>query len=187
VNDNIYFFNAGAPGSNPDRALWNFDWSINTNTTGTGSIDIGELTYLLEIDYNPSGTTPFTSWDLINDPGPDFDHSFGNNGTDSSTDTVGTLANYPSLIADNSGYYVAQNSWNMAFFNDRWNPNVFDPNAIGTYDITLTAYDGDSAVASTTIRVLVGGGAPVPEPASLALLGIGIAGLAGARLRKRRT
>ncbi len=164
---------------------WNFDWTVNTNFDGSTSRNIDDLTYLLSIDYDPGVGTNFLSFDPITPSSavPFFDHSIGTNATTNGGGTeAGDAATYASLIAGNN---VLQQSWRHAFFT---HPTLaYDPTIDGTYDITLTAFDSSGQVASTSIQVIIGaGGAPIPEPATLSLLGLGLAGIGFVRRRKQR-
>ena len=159
--DGTYTFEAGL-GAPPDHAVWAFDWSVNTDYTGTTSDKLSDFTYLLEIDYDPSAGTNFLAWDHISAPtGPIpftppanpgfYDHSFGTNATANGGGTEATnAATYAPLVA---GRNVAQNSWRFSFFNEP--PFTFDPNAIGRYDIRLTAFDGPNVAAQVGIQIKV--------------------------------
>lgn len=85
---------------------------------------------------------------------------------------------------------VFQNSWNLGMnFLTSGAPGVtppaggaFDPNAAGEYTFALAAYDAQgNELARSAIQVNVNG---VPEPGSVALAGLALAGLAGLRRRK---
>jgi hypothetical protein len=186
--DGTYSFNAGTPiGAPAGNGEWAFEWSINTDydEDNPSGYLLDSLVYQIRIDYDPGIGTNYQTFDLIND-GSYWDHSIGDNSTGNGAGIEAiTEAEYATYI---STYNVAQNSWRMTFFDDA--THVFDPDVDGTYDFELIAYDPDdldNPLASTSMQIIVGAGAPVPEPASIALLGIGIAGLAGARLRKRRS
>jgi hypothetical protein len=59
-------------------------------------------------------------------------------------------ANYAANLAANN---VAQNSWRFSFFNEP--PFAFDPNAIGRYDVRLTAFSGMTVAAEVEIQIKV--------------------------------
>jgi hypothetical protein len=159
--DGTYTFEAGL-GAPPDHAVWAFDWSVNTDYNGMTGDKLSDFTYLLEIDYDPSAGTNFLAWDHISAPtspipftppaNPGFyDHSFGTNATANGGGTEATnAATYAPLVAGNN---VAQNSWRFSFFNEP--PFTFDPNAIGRYDIRLTAFAGPSVAAQVAIQIKV--------------------------------
>lgn len=185
--DGTYSFVAGSAfGQSASTAVWSFEWSINTDLSGTSGVDLADLTYRLGLDYNPSQGTAFVAFDPIHafNPGEadgHWDHSIGDNSTGNGAGAEATdIAGYNALLDANN---LAQQSWKA-----HWYIPFFNPNLDATYDIYLAAYDGNGGeVARTNIQIIVGnGGAPVPEPATMTLLGLGLAGL-GVRFRKRKS
>lgn len=165
-----YLFTAGkaptgfgfAPPPN-NTPVWSVDWSVNTNfDNGAPGRNLGDLTYEIGLDFDPSGSTNFLTWDPITVPDTIpfypplttvfWDHSIGTNATGNG---MGVEANdaptYATLLANNN---VAQNSWNYEFFNN--SPfNTFDATVAGDYEVYLKAFDGNTELASTTIHIIV--------------------------------
>ena len=50
-----------APGS-PQTAIWNFEWSVNTNYTGSGANNLNAYTYEIGLDADPSVGTNFLTF-----------------------------------------------------------------------------------------------------------------------------
>ena len=184
--DGTYSFNPGvAPTQASPTAEWSFEWSINSNYDGSGGV-LNSLTYQLGMDSDPGLGTNFTVLDVINGNNPGngvlcWDHSTGTNSSTAANDdrvacnNAGTLAahtaSYAGFIGANN---VAQNSWKP-----HWFLTGFDPNAGGTYDFYLAAFDNGVEVARTAIQI------QVPEPGSLALVGLALAGLGFSRRRRQ--
>ena len=185
--DGTYTFEAGQPPSgfgfqpnSPSTAVWNFEWSINTNYQGNNpGFELDDLTYVLDIDFDPSAGVHYLSFDPINIPSPDFgDHAMGDNATGNGGGTVAaSRAEYELLLATKN---VAQNSWNMEFFDDAGSGFPFDANSVGEYTFRLTAYAGATMLSQTQMTVNV-----VPEPGTMGLLAAtGVVGLVWRRRRR---
>ncbi len=177
--DGTYSFAAGvAPTQAAPTGVWSFEWSINSSYDGTGGA-LNSLTYMLSLDTDPSAAVSFLTFDPINDINPGsgvvaWDHSIGDNTTAESagaeTTSVDTIGYGAAISANN----LAQNSWKP-----HWFIPGFDPTLDGTYDFALTAKNLNGAtVASTSIQVIVGAGATIPEPGTIAILMTGLLGLA---------
>lgn len=160
-----------------NRSIFNWDWSINT--TGSGK-QLDDFTYSMSIDFDPTVNVGAASFDPINVAFAD--HAIGTNATPNDGGVEATDASsYAALIAANT---VTQNSWNLGFFL-ALAPAGFDPQTEGLYTISLSAFDTNGLVSSSSIDIQYGNVAPIPVPAALPLMAGGLA-LLGLFTRRRR-
>lgn len=181
--DGTYSFDAGvAPTQSFPTAVWSFEWSVNTDHDGSSGYMLDDLTYALGLDKDPGAAVDFIAFDQIAPLSPPdyWDHAIGNNFTGNGGGTVaGDATAYASLIALNN---VAQNSWKP-----HWFISPFDPTVDGTYDFYLAAFDGATQLARTEMQIIVGeGGAPIPEPGTVLLLGAALVGLVAVRRKLQK-
>ncbi len=171
-----YTFSAGESAPSSGRPLWNFEWSVNTDVSGTSGTNLSDLVYQLKLDTDPGAGTSFTT---VFDPIllPYADHAIGNNSTGNGNGTVALDdPHYLNLISNNN---VAQNSWAFHWF------DLIDPMITGLYRIELAAFALDGQLLSSSgINVQV---SAIPLPAALPLYGAGIAVLGFIGWRKRKS
>jgi hypothetical protein len=146
------------------RSKWNFSYYVNDSAALLAQ---SGLTFKILYDFDPG----------VN--------------TDESQMGIFDLTSY---LLNNSALSTIQDSQNLtfSFLSSAALPFItppagaFDPNAQGQYSFALIASNSAGEVARSAINVNVGEVAvSVPEPASVALMGLGLAGVMFARRRKQ--
>jgi hypothetical protein len=142
--------------------VWNYDWSINTDTTGSTGMVVSDYRYEIGLDRHSGSKTMFTTFDPIS-PSlaiPAWDHSFGDNGTLPNAGSEVTGPTLPNFIAQYSDFLdnsnVVQNSWNYEFHNEAGTGlENFDPADGGRFVIFLRVIDPEQNKTLVEARIEV--------------------------------
>jgi hypothetical protein len=159
-----YYHQAGVgTGQTAPTPTWSFEWTVNTDATGTGDFKVGDFTYELGLDYDPGPGTNYVVFDPITPTvdAPFFDHAMGDNSTPNGGGVTAT--NETEYLTYLSQYNVAQQSWRYDWF-DAF--ATFDPSEVGVYDIYLKMINFGTVYAHTHIQVHVSYGEPVATEAA---------------------
>lgn len=175
--DKTYTFDPSLSVAPLNRSVFNFEFAVNVDASGSTGFFLDDFTYLFEFDIDPTTGTNFVSFDII---ALLIDNSLGTNTTANGAGVEDTV-NYASLLGSNN---VAQNSQNRGFgFTGGLDPQL---NGMFTYNLSVLDSDGN-ALASSSIDIIVGD-VPVevsaPGALSLMLTGLLACGFTGWRRKK---
>ncbi|GHF60953.1 VPLPA-CTERM sorting domain-containing protein [Seohaeicola zhoushanensis] len=178
--DHTYTFDSTVLTTNPtNRSVFNFEWSVNVDASGTSGAKLSDFDYALMFDVDPSAGTSFASTDPFDTDGY-YDHSLGDNSTGNGNGIES--ASIPALQSNMALYSVAQQSSNLGF------GFSLDPDLPGSYDFAFLVYEKgtENVLASAAITVNVLPVEPVPLPAGLPLMMGAVGAFAYLKRRKAR-
>lgn len=171
---NTYTFISALSHAPVNRSIFNFEWSINSNTNGSGAA-LNSLVYSIGVDTDPTfGVASQITYNPLSALSTGYYLGTNASGNGGAAFRVGGTGNL-------GAFSLAQNSVNLGFL----------PGAklgSGQFRISLSAFNATThaLVASTAINVIVDAPAPIPLPAGLPLLGTAIGGLTVFRRRKTK-
>jgi len=167
------------------RGLWNYEFSINSDVVN-GNNNLNSYEFYLSVDRDSSAgvisrtVNPLSYW---------VDNSYGKTGTTTANSGQGVEGTSLLGAANN----IVQNSENITFGDYPLFPEgalTLEDNATYTFELYATRIgqgpDG-AKIADVAMNVVVGnGGSAVPDSgSSIALLGLGLAGLGMAGYRRK--
>ncbi len=167
--------------ANPNTIPW---VSVaNSTTEGGGTTDYFSFTVqndgdmgIFDIDfgYEPGGPEYFDSFIVLWGPGGDIAHQDDSSPLDGASGSGSWYDSFLEHTFPNAGLYTL----GVADFGEGGGGVTYDEFGFTKGGITL-GY-------TYTLQISLPAAEPIPEPATVALLGIGLAGLAGAEVRRRR-
>ena len=164
------------------KAMWNYEFSVNTRAGGIGTVDLTSRIVEVRVDTDGTALTAFTAWtDVTTNWG---DNSYWDGADEGLPGTAGPSTDEKRVGTGpaSAGEFGVQQSANPLFGNSLFQPG-FDPFASGLYRIEMRVRDSTITTGNSTLGE-VGINVQVPEPSSLALVGLAIAGLGFASRRK---